>query len=162
MNLHELIKLIEQWAIDRGLDRSGTDYGQMRKTLEEIAELSMAILKGDLPGIIDGVGDVFISLVIGNMYSLPKNRVDVADVVDEVREEEVLDDYNRGYQAKSVSSLFYSGFRLQNDSLMYIDYFRKDSIYYILHDLLVVCAVWDLELEDCIESVCKKISKFEE
>lgn len=162
MNLHELIKKIEQWAIDRGLDRSRTEYGQMRKTLEEIAELSIAILKGDLPRIIDGVGDVFKTLVIGNNYSFPRNKVNIADVVNEVREEEVLDDYNRGYQAKSVSRLFYSGRCLERGELIYRNYYHKESIYDIVHELLVVCAVWDLELEDCVESVYKKISKFEE
>lgn len=162
MRINELIKLIEEYSINHGLDRSRGEYGQMRKTLEEIAELSIGILKGDKSRIINGVGYVFATLVMGNMCSSAKNQVNIADVIDEVRENEVLDNYGRGYQAKSVSGLFYSGYRLENDSLMYIDYYRKDSIYDILHHLLIVCAVWDLELEDCIESAYKNISKFKD
>lgn len=158
MNLNILIKKIEQWGKYCGLCGHGTDYEQMRKTLEKIAELSIGILKGDVPNIIDGVGDVFVTVVIGNMLSLDKNKVDITDVVDEIRENENLDDYDRGYQAKSVSGLFHSVYRLENDSIVRIDYYHKDSIYEILHNLLIVCAVWGLDLEDCVALVCEKIA----
>lgn len=162
MTINELIKLIEEYSINHGLDRSRTEYGQMRKTLEEIAELSIGILKGDRARTIDAVGYIFATLVMGNMHSSAKNQVNIADVIDEVRENEVLDDYNRGYQAKSVSRLFYSGYLLERGKFIHVDYYHKESIYNILHELLIVCAVWNLELEDCIKSAYKNISKFEE
>ena len=157
MTIKESIKLIEEWGIDHGLDKVWTDYWQVRKTLEKIAELSIGILKGDNPRIIDGVGGVFVTVVIGNMLSLDKNKVDITDVVDEIRENENLDDYDRGYQAKSVSGSFHSGYRLENDSIVRIDYYHKDSIYEILNNLLIVCAVLGLDLEDCVALVCEKI-----
>ena len=39
MTIKELIKLIEQWAIDRELDKKGTVEGQLIKTAEEVAGL---------------------------------------------------------------------------------------------------------------------------
>ena len=157
MTIKESIKLIEEWGIDYSLDKVWTDYWQMRKTLEKIAELSIGILKGDEPRIIDGVGDVFLIVVIGNMLSLDKNRIDIADIVDEIRENENVDGYHHNYQAKSVGRLFHTGYRLENDSIIRMDHYHKGSTYEILENLLIVCTVWGLELEDCVELVCKKI-----
>lgn len=65
MSLKELIKLIEQWAIDRGLDKNGTVEGQLIKTAEEVAELIIAISKNNVKDIKDAIGDVFVTLVVG-------------------------------------------------------------------------------------------------
>lgn len=55
--MQDLIKKIERWAIDRELD----------KTAEEMAELIIGISKDNIEGIKDSIGDVFVTLVIGNM-----------------------------------------------------------------------------------------------
>ncbi len=65
--MQELIKNIEQWAIDRGIDKQGTVEGQLIKTAEEMAELIIGISKNDVNLIKDSIGDVFVTLVIGNM-----------------------------------------------------------------------------------------------
>ena len=70
MRIQELIKLIEQWAIDRGLDKNGTVEGQLIKTAEEVAELIIGISKDDVDMIKDSIGDVFVTLVVGYMLSL--------------------------------------------------------------------------------------------
>lgn len=80
MTIKELIKLIEQWAIDRGLDKNGTVKGQLIKTAEEVAELIIAISKDDMDGIKDAVGDVFITLVVGNLID---NHYDFYDLYTE-------------------------------------------------------------------------------
>lgn len=74
MNLDKLIKLIEQWAIDRGIDKNGTVEGQFFKTAEEAAELTIGISKDDIDVIKDSIGDVFVTLVVGNMID---NRFDI-------------------------------------------------------------------------------------
>ena len=63
--MQELIKKIEQWAIDREIDKKGTVEGQSIKTAEEIAELIKGISKDDMYLIKDSIGDVFVTLVIG-------------------------------------------------------------------------------------------------
>ena len=70
MRIQELIKLIEQWAIDRGLDKNGTVEGQLIKTAEEVAELIIGISKDDVDMIKDSIGDVFVTLVVGYMLNL--------------------------------------------------------------------------------------------
>lgn len=67
MSLKELIKLIEQWARERELDKYGTVEGQLIKTAEEVAELIIAISKDDREALKDAVGDVFVTLVVGNL-----------------------------------------------------------------------------------------------
>ncbi|MBM0046853.1 MazG-like family protein [Anaerococcus sp. mt242] len=158
MTIQELIKKIEQWAIDRGLDKNGTSHGQLRKTLEEIAELSIGILKADLPAIIDGVGDVFVTVVIGNMQNLIEDKVDIIKLVDEIRASGETENYGKGYEAKSVSRLFYSGHELERSRIRLGDHYKEYPVESLLFDLLVVCQVWGLELEDCIESAYNEIS----
>lgn len=65
--MQELIEKIEQWARDRELDKKGTVEGQKIKTAEEMAELIKAISKDNIDDIKDSIGDVFVTLVIGNM-----------------------------------------------------------------------------------------------
>ena len=48
MTIQELIKKIEQWAIDRELDKNGTVEGQLIKTAEEVSELIIGMSKGNL------------------------------------------------------------------------------------------------------------------
>jgi len=73
MEMQKLIELIEQWAINRGLDKNGTVEGQLIKTAEEVAELIIGISKGNLKLIKDSVGDVFVTLVIGSLLQGSKN-----------------------------------------------------------------------------------------
>lgn len=77
MNINEAVVLIKQWAIDRNLPNKATIKGQMVKTAEENAELIIGISKEDKELIKDSVGDVFVTLVIGNM--LDQNR-DIAEM----------------------------------------------------------------------------------
>ena len=61
--MDELITLIEQWATDRGLHKTDSRT-QLLKTVEEVGELATSLLRDDRDGIIDGLGDVFVTLVI--------------------------------------------------------------------------------------------------
>ena len=61
--MDDLITLIEQWSTDRGLDKAESRT-QLLKTVEEVGELATSLLRDDRDGIIDGLGDVFVTLVI--------------------------------------------------------------------------------------------------
>ena len=54
--------LIRTWANDRGLYDDGDPKTQALKLTEEVGETCRAILKGDMPEIIDGIGDCVVVL----------------------------------------------------------------------------------------------------
>jgi len=61
--MDKLTKLIKEWSKDRGLDKSDPSK-QFLKVVEELGELSEAIAKDDVNGQVDGIGDVYVTLVI--------------------------------------------------------------------------------------------------
>ena len=60
----ELIEHVTQWAKDKNILSSLNVRGQIMKVMEEVGELSGAILKGNKAGILDGLGDSFVTLII--------------------------------------------------------------------------------------------------
>lgn len=62
--LKELEENVLQWAEDRGIFDFGTLDSQVIKTLEEVDELNDAISDQDEEGIIDGIGDTTVTLII--------------------------------------------------------------------------------------------------
>ena len=61
--MDDLITLIEQWSTDRDLHKAESRT-QLLKTVEEVGELTTSLLRDDRDGVIDGLGDVFVTLVI--------------------------------------------------------------------------------------------------
>jgi NTP pyrophosphatase (non-canonical NTP hydrolase) len=59
-----LIELVEQWAKDRQIIPNSTPMAQLMKTMSELGELADATLKNDSAGMVDGVGDVVVTLII--------------------------------------------------------------------------------------------------
>ena len=57
-----LDKQIDQWFEDRGIVENGKTLSQAIKTLEETTELLDAINKGDIPELMDAVGDIYVTL----------------------------------------------------------------------------------------------------
>ncbi len=62
-NMNNLIKQIEQWSIDKGLDK-GNSFTQFTKTIEEQGEIAAALCRNDIDELRDGIGDVIVTLVI--------------------------------------------------------------------------------------------------
>lgn len=60
----DLVEKIEQWAHARNLVEGSDAKTQLLKTMEELGELAKAVGKNDKPQIIDGIGDVIVTLVI--------------------------------------------------------------------------------------------------
>lgn len=63
---YQLMDKIENWAKERGIDTSDPK-AQMTKVIEEVSELNSALHKDDKEGIIDGIGDVQVTLIILSM-----------------------------------------------------------------------------------------------
>jgi len=56
--------LILKWASERGLLVKGNDRNQLIKLMEEVGELSSAILKDNQPEVKDALGDIQVVLII--------------------------------------------------------------------------------------------------
>lgn len=60
----QLINAVEDWASDRKILQHGDAKTQALKLVSEVGELADALLKGDSTGIVDGIGDCTVVLII--------------------------------------------------------------------------------------------------
>ena len=63
MNLEKLVKQVEQWSIDKGLNKAESSK-QFLKVSEEVGEVAAALARGDKLALVDGIGDVVVTLII--------------------------------------------------------------------------------------------------
>ena len=63
MKLQKLITNVQQWSIDRGLDKADSKK-QMLKLYEEFGELASGLAKGNKEVVKDSIGDVVVVLII--------------------------------------------------------------------------------------------------
>lgn len=61
--MNELIKSVEQWSKDKGLDK-GNSFTQYANSSEEMGEVAAALCRNDIYELRDGIGDVIVTLVI--------------------------------------------------------------------------------------------------
>lgn len=59
-----LVELVEKWAADRQIITHSDAKAQALKLVSEVGELADAIIKGDDAGVIDGIGDCTVVLII--------------------------------------------------------------------------------------------------
>ena len=59
-----MVREIINWSKARKLDNPDNKFQQLAKVMEELGELSSAILKKDITETIDAMGDTYITLVI--------------------------------------------------------------------------------------------------
>jgi NTP pyrophosphatase (non-canonical NTP hydrolase) len=70
--------LIRQWADERGIYDSGDSKTQYVKLMEESGELAKALLKRDIPEIVDAIGDMVV--VLTNLARL--ENFNIEDCID--------------------------------------------------------------------------------
>lgn len=67
MDYKELEKAVIQWGEPKGLtEKKGMlkSWGQYQKVLEEVQEIGTAMVHGHLDGVVDGIGDAFVTLIL--------------------------------------------------------------------------------------------------
>ena len=64
MNYRELETEVIKWADNKGILTNGTPEAQANKTIEEALEIYQAIKVNDKAEIIDGLGDVLVTIII--------------------------------------------------------------------------------------------------
>lgn len=62
--MRDLIDNVEDWAKARKIIPNSTPQAQLLKSLSEMGELADATLKNDREGIVDGIGDVLVTLIL--------------------------------------------------------------------------------------------------
>lgn len=135
--MQDLIKKIERWAIDRELD----------KTAEEMAELIIGISKDNIEGIKDSIGDVFVTLVIGNMID---EKLDIEKYYKYAKEDLNRRDIEDDKRAKI--------FGLAQDMMEVIrDEYYYDTLFHTLVDLVEIAEIHNLKFTDCVESAYDEI-----
>ncbi len=80
--MKELVKLVLEWSAQKGINKANPN-AQFMKVYEEIGETADAILKNDLHEVKDGIGDVFVTLIIlndqlGIPFDFNENNVEIA------------------------------------------------------------------------------------
>jgi NTP pyrophosphatase (non-canonical NTP hydrolase) len=63
MSMNELVKSVEGWSKDKGLDKADP-RAQFLKVAEEVGEVAAAMARNDRHELIDGIGDVVVTLII--------------------------------------------------------------------------------------------------
>lgn len=140
--LYELTDKIIEWGKEKGIiDGFGTVEGQKRKTGEEIHELRMAIIKGDTEEIIDAIGDVYVTIVLGIM--LERGTLGV------VYMKRVFFNKNHVEHVEMLSYL--------TEMLLSSSYISVTNS--LIHTLLAVSRIYGLNFLDCVESAYNVISK---
>lgn len=137
--MQELIKKIEQWAIDRELDKKATVEAQSIKTAEEMAELIIGISKDNIDLIKDSVGDVFVTLVIGNMID---ERLNIEEILSNVPETEGV------FPKTELISCISCSIGISTGEVVG---YRKFTISIAIIRLLMVCSTYNLDFTECVQ-----------
>ncbi|MGG5376066.1 hypothetical protein IGI57_002574 [Enterococcus sp. DIV0213j] len=61
--MNELVKNVEQWAKDKGLDQAEPSK-QYLKVSEELGEVAAGMARGNMEAVKDGIGDTIVTLII--------------------------------------------------------------------------------------------------
>lgn len=62
--MEELIENVKNWAADKGLLSKDKSLAQMAKVTEEVGEVASALLRNDKDKLMDGIGDVVVTLIL--------------------------------------------------------------------------------------------------
>ena len=145
--MQDIIKKIEQWAIDREIHKKGTVEGQSIKTAEEIAELIKGISKDNIDLIKDSIGDVFVTLVVGNMLD---ENIYLEECYNEAKIDlKIYSKYDKkegiNHLALSITDIITRGY-------------YENTLYFGLINLLMIVDMYNLDFKDCVESAYKEIA----
>ena len=93
--MNELIKLIEQWSKDKGLDQTDSNK-QALKFFEEAGEVSAALARNNEADLKDAIGDTVVTLIIlGQQQGISLERC-LAVAYDEIK----------GRKGKTIDGVF--------------------------------------------------------
>lgn len=93
--LSKLVLLVEEWAIDKGIDEA-SPRDQFLKVVEETGEIAAALARSDQDELKDAIGDVVVTLVILSM----QNKLTIEECLEQAYKE------IKGRTGKTVNGVF--------------------------------------------------------
>lgn len=150
MELKDLNEKIIDWAVERKLDKEAKVEAQSVKTCEEFSELVIGLSKDKRDLIEDSIGDVYVTLVVGNLIS---KFIDLDEVYEGAQKDykNLKTDFFM-YGIKSQISYITSCMR----NILSMGY-TKHSVTTSLVCLIALSDLYDLPFEKCVESAYKEI-----
>lgn len=151
MNINKLNAHIIEWAKERELDTKGTVEAQAIKTVEELSELIKAICKDNREDIIDSIGDVYVTLVIGNMLDAKNNMSILQELMGELFDNEAIKNckkLDKVYKIEKLGKLIY----------LILNYkYSPSVIKEVTYQLVRIAYSYDLDFTECVESAYNTI-----
>lgn len=151
MNINELNTHIIEWAKERELDTKGTVEAQAIKTVEELSELIKAICKNKKEDIIDSIGDVYVTLVIGNMIGNGTNIELISEKTTDLFYDEIIEkikDYSKTLLLLDISR--------DIDSVLQFKY-SSWVVGQTMALIMSIAYLYNLDFTECVESAYNTI-----
>ena len=93
--MNELVKLVEEWAKEKHLDKAEPEK-QMLKVIEEVGEVGASLARNNENDLRDGIGDVVVTLIILAM----QNNMDLYECLNQAYSE------IKNRQGKMINGVF--------------------------------------------------------
>ena len=93
--MDELVKLVEEWAKEKRLDKAEPEK-QMLKVIEEVGEVGASLARNNENDLRDGIGDVVVTLIILAM----QNNMDLYECLNQAYSE------IKNRQGKMINGVF--------------------------------------------------------
>nr|DAH03935.1 MAG TPA: hypothetical protein [Caudoviricetes sp.] len=151
MNINELNTHIIEWAKERELDTKGTVEAQAIKTVEELSELIKAICKDKKEDIIDSIGDVYVTLVIGNMLDKKTDLSAIYEVIKTLEDDLNIKKpyaFSKKLLLQDMSNDIFNVLELKYDPWI---------IEHVTARIISITHMYDLDFVDCVETAYNTI-----
>lgn len=148
--IKDLDEKIISWARWRDLHKKGSVEGQAIKTAEEVAELIIGLSKDDRDKIIDSIGDVYVTLVVGNIIQ-GKADFEKAFKRAEVDSKNTVGHYGAPDKAEQIINLM-----IATKEVLILGY-TTHTISLMLMNIMIVAGRKQLSFKNCVESAYEEI-----
>jgi NTP pyrophosphatase (non-canonical NTP hydrolase) len=149
--MEELFDKIRVWGAERNLTQNKTPeqrFAQYTKTVEEVAELGVAVAKKDSGLFIDAIGDVVVTLVL--QAGLWERNLENIVHIERFYDGEAFHQYRYALLVENVALL---GKFINLDDLANVES-RLSRTYNILNDIAIG---WGVDLEECTQTAYNEI-----
>nr|DAU16358.1 MAG TPA: NTP-PPase-like protein [Caudoviricetes sp.] len=143
MKLQKLITNVQQWSINRGLDKADSKK-QILKLYEEFGELASGLAKGNKEVVKDSIGDVVVVLIILAQQRGVKSISDFCVIFDHLSINDLMP------RASELIGLISLRIRKTNDEI-------EEYIVRLISCLKTVAESENLKFEDCLSQAWNEI-----
>ena len=143
MKLQKLITNVQQWSVDRGLDKADSKK-QMLKLYEEFGELASGLAKGNKEVVKDSIGDVVVVLIILAQQQGVEKISDFNIICNHLQPSDLMP------QASETIGLISLRIKKTNDEI-------EEPIVRLISYLRTIAKYETLKFEDCLSQAWNEI-----